>query len=127
VSQVVLDTSAILALLQQEPGADLVLGVASEAILSTVNACEVLSKLVRDGMPLEEAKSDLEGCVQAIVDFDADQSEIAAGLVLATRPFGLSLGDRACLALGMVRKCPVYTADRAWAELRVGVDVRLVR
>jgi PIN domain nuclease of toxin-antitoxin system len=126
-SEVVLDTSAVLALLQQEPGADRVLGLVSDAVVSAVNASEVLSKLVRDGMALADAKSDLEGCIRSIVAFDANHAEVAAGLIHATQPFGLSLGDRACIALGLALNCPVYTADRSWAQLSVGVDVRLVR
>jgi PIN domain nuclease of toxin-antitoxin system len=126
-SPVVLDTSAILALLQQEPGAGLVLGLTGDALISAVNAAEVLTKLVRDGIDLADARSDLEGCVQAIVDFDAEQGATAAGLIRHTQPLGLSLGDRACLALGLRMGCPVYTADRVWAQLQVGVDVRLIR
>jgi len=126
-TKVVLDTSAILALLQQEKGADFILALVGDAVISAVNAAEVQTKLVRDGMVPADARSDLEACVQSIVAFDADQSEMAAKLIQQTKPFGLSLGDRACLALGLAINSPVYTADRAWAQLQVGVDVRLVR
>ena len=126
-TKVVLDTSAILALLQQEKGADFILALVGDAVISAVNAAEVQTKLVRDGMVPADARSDLEACVQSIVAFDADQSEMAAKLIQPTKPFGLSLGDRACLALGLATNSPVYTADRAWAQLQVGVDVRLVR
>jgi len=126
-SQVVLDSSAILAFLQHEPGADKVLALVGRVRASAVNAAEVQTKLIRDGMPPEMARAALLMCVQSIVDFDAAQGELAAGLVLQTRDQGLSLGDRACLALGLATRSPVYTADRAWAQLSVGVDVRLVR
>ena len=62
-----------------------------------------------------------------MIPLDAAMAELAGTLVLQTKPFGLSLGARACLALAKTMGAPVYTADRAWAELAVGVDVRLVR
>jgi len=126
-SEVVLDTSAILAVLQQEQGADTVLALTDNAIVSAVNAAEVQAKMIRDGVPPEKALTALQICVQLIVAFDATQAESAATLILLTKPYGLSLGERACLALGLARNCPVYTADRAWAQLQVGVEVRLVR
>jgi len=126
-SQVVLDTSAILALIQQEKGADIVLLLTREAIVSAVNAAEVLTKMVRDGVPLYKARIALHSCVQSIVSFDTEQCESTAALIQQTKPHGLSLGDRACLALGLAAQCPVYTADRSWAELQVGVDIHLVR
>ena len=126
-SRVVLDSSAILAFLQQEPGADVVTKLLHRAIASAVNVAEVQSKLIRDGMPAEEAKIAVERCLPTIEPFDSEQAGATAALILPTQKLGLSLGDRACLALGLATKAPVYTADRAWAHLQVGVDVRLVR
>jgi ribonuclease VapC len=126
-SRVVLDSSAILAYLHREPGADLILSLASNAILSSVNASEVQSRQVRKGADPRIAWENILVSVQAIIPFDAVQAEIAGTLVRQAQLYGLSLGDRACLALGLATKSPVYTADRAWAQLQVGVDVRLVR
>ena len=126
-SRVVLDSSAILALLHQEPGADAVLALAPHAIVSSVNAAEVQSRQVRKGADPKVAWENVVASVQAIVPFDAAQAEVAGSLIWQTERFGLSLGDRACLALGLATHSPVYSADRAWAQLAVGVDVRLVR
>jgi PIN domain nuclease of toxin-antitoxin system len=127
VSRHILDSSAILAFLQQEPGSELVMGLIPDAMTSAVNAAEAQTKLIRNGMPAGEARIALHQAIAQIVAFDSEQADIAAALILETRALGLSLGDRACLALGLVMKYPVYTADRAWAQLQVGVNVRLVR
>jgi ribonuclease VapC len=126
-SQVVLDSSAILALLQQEPGADQVLALVDRAVASSVNAAEVQSKLIRDGMPAHEAKIAFGTSIQTIVPFDESQAETAAALIAQTQAYGLSLGDRACLALALSLNAPVYTTDRAWAQVKIGVEIRLVR
>ena len=125
-SQVVLDSSAILAFLQHEPGADKVLALVGRVRASAVNAAEVQTKLIRDGMPPEMARAALLMCVQSIVAFDAAQGELAAGLALQTRDQGLSLGDRACLALGQTRDLSVLTADAAWTRLS-GFRVTCIR
>jgi ribonuclease VapC len=126
-SSVVLDSSAVLALLHQEPGEHLVWELAPNAFLSAVNAAEVHGKLMTEGFERDDAWDAVVGSVQTIVPFDADQAEITGSLALPTRSLGLSLGDRACLALGKTLKLPVYTADRSWGELRMDVDVRLIR
>ncbi len=126
-SVVVLDSSAVLAVLQQEPGKEKVLAVLDQAVLSAVNSAEIQSKLIRDGMTADEARIALDGCVQSALSFDAKHADIAAALITQTRPYGLSAGDRACLALAMTLNAPVYTTDRAWTQLQVGVEIRLVR
>lgn len=126
-TQVVLDSSAILALLNGEQGADVVFSLAPQALLSSVNAAEIQSRLLRKGADPKRAWESISSSVQAIVPFDLAQAEAAGSLILTTQQYGLSLGDRACLALGLATKSTVYTADRAWAQLQVGVDVRLVR
>ena len=126
-SQVVFDSSALLAYFNGEPGADLVLTLVSEAIISSVNAAEVQARQVRKGEPPPAAWVNIVTSVQAIVAFDAEQAEIAGSLIRQTAQFGLSLGDRACLALALKTGCAVYTADRAWSQLQVGVPIHLVR
>ncbi len=126
-SLVVFDSSVVLAWLLGETGSDLILTLIPNAVISTVNAAEAQARLVRRGTQPKAAWESITGSVAEILPFDAEQAEIAGTLVKQTEPFELSLGDRACLALGLARKCPVYTADKAWAQLAVGVDVRLVR
>ena len=96
-------------------------------VISAVNAAEVQAHQVRKGADPKVAWENVLASVQAVVPFDGDQAEIAGMLIRKTEVYGLSLGDRACLALAMTMGVPVYTADRAWSELEVGVEVRLVR
>jgi PIN domain nuclease of toxin-antitoxin system len=126
-SSVVLDSSAVLALLHHEAGEELVWQLAPTAFLSAVNAAEVHGKLMSAGFDRGDAWDAVVGSVRTIVPFDSEQAEITGSLVPLTRARGLSLGVRACLALGRTLKLPVYTADRSWSELRVDVDVRLIR
>lgn len=65
--------------------------------------------------------------VQQAVDFTAEQAKIAGDLVAQTRSLGLSLGDRACVALGILLRAPIYTADKAWKKLNVGVRIHVIR
>ena len=125
-SDVVLDSSAVLALLNAEPGAQAVLAVLPGAWLSAVNAAEVIAKLVDRGLPTAAAATALEATGVEIVAFDADQAIASGDLRRTTRAQGLSLGDRACLALAAARGVAALTADTAWARVE-GVDVRLIR
>ena len=126
-SDVVFDSSVVLAWLLQESGASGILALIPDSILSSVNAAEAQARLIRKGLSPNVAWNKVMASVREISSFDAAQAEVAGTLIRQTLPLGLSLGDRACLALGLARNCPVYTADRAWAQLQVGVDVRLVR
>jgi PIN domain nuclease of toxin-antitoxin system len=127
-SKVVLDASAILAVLNDEPGAgQLTDDLLAEAVASTVNLAEVQKKLVECGVDPEGAWKRILVVVSAAVPFTAEQARIAGDLVLQTEPAGLSLGDRACLALGTVMKAPVYTTDRVWKKLNLGIAVHIVR
>ena len=123
----VLDASAILAAIGSEPGADLVLEQISQAAVSTVNLAEVQSKLIEKGFPPDEAWESALSFAREVFVFDAQQASTAGGLIPFTRPFGLSLGDRACLALAITLKAPVYTTDRVWANLNLDIDIRLLR
>lgn len=97
------------------------------AVLSAVNAAEVQGKLVKLGIEHKAAWDVVTGTVQEVIAFDARQAEIAGNLLSQTSSRGLSLGDRACLALGKVLQLPVHTADRAWTDLRVGVEINVIR
>lgn len=125
--QVVLDASAILALLNDEPGAAMVADHLAGASISTVNVAETLSKLSDHGMPAAEAFSVLQSLDITVVPFDARQALLAADLRRTTRQAGLSLADRACLALAQDLRLPVMTSDRAWKNVDANVEIILIR
>jgi ribonuclease VapC len=127
VSEIVLDASALMAVLRDEPGAVTVEAVLDNAAISAVNLSEVQAKLVERGTPAESAWSWLVDLNLEVIDFDAAQARVAGDLRSLTRVQGLSLGDRACLALAHVRGLPAMTADRAWLGLEVGIAVRTIR
>ncbi len=126
-SKVVLDTSAFLAVAHLEPGAEKVRPVLRHSVISAVNLSEILQKLVRKGMSFATAEEEVFRFIGGVAPFDEEQASIAAKLDSVTKPFGLSLGDRACLALGIHLRLPVMTADQAWAKLDIGVSVELIR
>jgi ribonuclease VapC len=128
VSKVVLDASAMLAVLNQESGSEkLTPEILSNAAGSTVNLAEVQTKLVSRGGDPDEAWEDALSAVQEPVPFTAEQARIAGNLVTQTRLLGLSLGDRACLALGAALHAPVYTTDKSWKTLKIGVRIHVIR
>jgi ribonuclease VapC len=127
-SRIVLDASALLALLNNEPGADkLTPELLSNAASSTVNLAEVQTKLVHEGGKPEEAWEDTLSPIREAMPFTEEHARIAGSLVAQTRALGLSLGDRACLALGLALKAPVYTADKSWRSLKLGVLIHVIR
>jgi ribonuclease VapC len=127
-SRIVLDASALLAVLNQEPGADkLTPELLTSAASSTVNLAEVQSKLVNRGLPPDEAWEATLSPIHEAVNFTSEHARLAGDLIEQTRSQGLSLGDRACLALGLALKAPVYTADRSWKKLKVGVRIHVIR
>jgi len=123
-----LDASALLALLNQEPGAEkLTPELLRHATSSTVNLAEVHSKLVQRGGDPNEAWEDALSLIREASVFTEQQARIAGSLVAQNRGLGLSLGDRACLALGIALHVPVYTADRAWRGLKLGIRIHVIR
>jgi ribonuclease VapC len=124
---IALDASAVLALLFGESGAERVAGLIGESCLSTVNLAEVIGRFVRDGHDPQQVLERLSDSPIELVPFLAEDAALAAALIPATRPLGLSLGDRACLALGLARRIPVCTADRAWLAVELDIDVQVVR
>lgn len=123
----VLDASALLAFLFREPGKETVAGLLAGGLMSTVNLSEVLGRVARDGHPTAPLLARLLGAGLIMVPFDVDQAARAADLVPITRPLGLSLGDRACLALGLARREAIYTADAAWKKLDLGLPIHVLR
>ncbi len=95
--------------------------------MSTVNVAEAYGKLVGRGIGPEDAWEAVLAPVPEILDFDKEQAKIAGRLQPQTRLLGLSLGDRACLALGIALNAPIYTADRAWKNLKIKVAIHVIR
>ena len=123
----VLDASALLAFLQQEPGAEFVGEVLGHSLMSAVNWAEVLQRHRSRGIPSATLLSELMAFGFEVINFSAHDAAVAADLLPATRSLGLSLGDRACLALGITLGFTVLTADRAWKELTLPVKVDVIR
>jgi PIN domain nuclease of toxin-antitoxin system len=126
VSEVVVDSSAVLALLQGESGAHLVAATLPGALISAVNLSEVIAKLLERGVPQDVARASIEGIGLEVGDFDAAQAYACAELRLSTRQAGLSLGDRACLALAAARGLSALTADTAWSRVE-GAQLVFIR
>lgn len=123
----VLDASALLALLRGEAGAERVEAVLDAAVVGAVNLSEVVAKLVDDAVPEAEARAAIGRLDLDIRSFDGEQALIAGVLRRGTRDHGLSLGDRACLALAGRLDATAMTADRSWARLDLGIPVELIR
>ncbi|MGH9599181.1 MAG: type II toxin-antitoxin system VapC family toxin [Terracidiphilus sp.] len=123
----VLDASALMALIRREAGADLVDACFPWAVISAVNQAEVQTKLVSAGIEEKLAWWHIAEVNCPSVSFDEEQARIAGSLVRITRPYGLSLGDRACLALAIQRHATVYTTDRAWKSLALPIQVEVIR
>jgi len=124
----VLDASAILAVINSEPGVEkLTTDLLARAVGSAVNLAEVQTKLVSRGWSSEQAWEDGTSPVREVLPFDEEQAKVAGDLVTQTHHLGLSLGDRACLALGIALNVPVYTAEKSWKKLKVGVRVHVIR
>ncbi len=126
-NKIVIDASAILALLQMEKGHEKVAERLDDAVISSVNFSEVITVLARNGFGTQEVVKSLQNTFLHIVEFDARQAIVAASFDKVTKKHGLSLGDRACLALAKCKGLPVLTADRAWEKVDLGVKVRVVR
>ena len=124
----VLDSSALLAVLNGERGAEVLTPeLLAQATCSTVSLAEVHGKLVSRGMPESEAWSATAGAIEQPAEFTVAHARIAGSLISQTRSLGLSLGDRACLALAIHSGLPIYTADRAWKKLRLPLTIHLIR
>ncbi|WP_037531378.1 type II toxin-antitoxin system VapC family toxin [Sphingomonas sp. RIT328] len=120
-SKVVLDASALLCLLNDEAGADRVIDVLGHCVIGTVNLAEVVSKLRERGLPQNEVREVLGGLHLDVRPLSPVQALIIGDIRPMTKALGLSLGDRACLALAIDLEADVYTTDRALA----GVDLEI--
>ena len=128
-ARLVLDASAVLAVILEEPGADIVVeALRSGAAMSTVNVAEVAARLNQDGWSDAEVALVFDSLGIELLPFDPGAALLSGRLRTATREFGLGLGDRACLASGLVEGCPVLTSDRSWQGLDIAdVAIRCIR
>ena len=124
---VVLDASALLAYLQNEPGQEKVEAALADAVMSSVNWAEVVQKSVAAGVDVAGMRQDVNALGVDILPFTAEDADHSGLLWPKTRQFGLSLGDRACLSLGHSLQAVVLTADQAWAELNLPITVHVIR
>jgi ribonuclease VapC len=123
----VLDASALLCLLQAEPGADRVAEAMPNAQIGAVNFSEVVAKLVEAGLEERAADSVIDTLQLKVIPFDQEQARLAGLLRVATRRFGLSLGDRACLALACARGAVALTCEKSWVKIEAACVVELIR
>ena len=126
-AQAVLDASAVLALLAGEKGSEQVEQLLGSVLISAVNLAEVLAKLGDRGVSVEEQRQIRQGLDVEVRGFDELSAWTSAGLRSATRTHGLSIGDRACLALAVQESLPVLTTDRQWSKLDLGIEIRVLR
>lgn len=122
-----MDASALLALLYAEPGADVVEAAIDRAAISTVNWSEVCQRSAARGVETAGLRIDVESLGLELVPFSAEDAEEAASLWPRGRDLGLSLGDRACLALATRLSCAALTADRSWLGLELDIEIRPIR
>jgi ribonuclease VapC len=123
----ILDSSAVLAILNAEPGAEVVAPLLADALISTVNYSEVIAKLVERGGTGAEALAALRSIALVTADFDLGLARRTGTLRTETMRRGLSLGDRACLALAEREMLPAVTADRSWIGAAANINIRLIR
>ena len=126
-SNIVLDASAMIAFLKDEVGSATVLSAMPDAAISSVNLAEVVTRLIDDGFAFEDVRTAIANTSVDTIGFDYEFAFGAGALREPTRAYGLSLGDRACLALAQRLGIPALTADRQWAHIDIGVEVRLIR
>jgi ribonuclease VapC len=128
VNSVVLDASALLAVLNGESGAErLTPELLSSAVSSTVNLAEVQGKLVERGLQPRDAWEATLSPIREAKAFTPEHAKTAGDLIARTRSLGLSLGDRACLALALALGAPVYTSDKSWKKLNLGLRIHIIR
>tara|TARA_R110002020_G_scaffold29585_12_gene93460 strand:- start:527 stop:907 length:381 start_codon:yes stop_codon:yes gene_type:complete len=124
---VVVDSSVVLAVLRNEEGSERAATAIADSCLSSVNAVEVVTRLIDLGYEPDRAVSALSRTRLSVVAFDEDLALLAGRLRATTRHRGLSLGDRACLALAIRENATALTADRNWADLDLPCKVELIR
>ena len=126
-NKVILDSSALLAFYNDEPGWQKVEPYQGNSLISAVNAAEVISTLIRNGIESNKARTAVTEFVSEVVPYDIEQASGTGNLISIGKQYGLSLGDRACLSLGMQMQLPVLTGDIIWQEVDLNVEIILIR
>lgn len=126
-SSIIFDASALLALIKNEHVNLDLEKYLGNIFMSSVNVSEVAGILLESEMSYEECKNSIEPLITSIIVFDQEQSFLAANIKKQTKHLGLSLGDRACISLGLTTGYPIYTADKAWAKLNLNCEIILIR
>ena len=124
---VVLDASALLAYMFQEPGHEVVANYLEESCISSVNLLEVASRLSRDGVSPKPVLEMIQTLGIAVVPFSMEHVSTSARLAATAKQYGLSMADRICLGLGLDLSLPVLTGDTTWVEIGLECDVILFR
>ncbi|CAN0082755.1 unnamed protein product [Phaeothamnion confervicola] len=124
---IVLDASALIAFLLDEVGKERVRDRLKGSCMSALNYSEVLSRFAKDGVDIQALGQMIRRSGIEIVPFAAKEALTAAELLISTAHLGLSLGDRACLALAQNRGLHALTADRIWTRLEVGIEIECIR
>jgi ribonuclease VapC len=130
-TKIVLDASSVIALINREKGCEIVEKYLEDSIISTVNFAEVIAVVNRELFKTEADRIEglklITDTLPQIIDFDVNQAIISGEFDSITKKYGLSLGDRACLALAKYKNIPVLTADKAWSKLNLGIKIKLIR
>ena len=127
-SKIILDASAVIALIADEKGAAEVASIITHSMMSSVNVSEVAKFLIdHHELNKSEAINIIQTLIAEIIPFDENHAYSAAELITKTKIIGLSLGDRACIALGLETSYPIYTADKAWSKIDLGCKINLIR
>jgi PIN domain nuclease of toxin-antitoxin system len=125
---IILDSSALITILAEEKGQEVIIPLLPKAIMSSVNIAEVAKFLIESkGFSKNEVSTIVHSLIEKIIAFDTQLALISAEIIHITKRFGLSLGDRACLALAMQLNYPIYTADKIWSKLDLDCKVILIR
>ncbi len=126
-TEAVLDASALIAFLRNEPGADKVAAILPGACISAVNLSETLGKMVEHGKPLEATSYQIQRLGIPVIPFDDEQAKITASLWKSTRTIGMSLGDRSCLALAIKTSLPALTTERDSGKCGLNIEIVKIR
>ena len=125
--EAVLDSSAVIALLLNEEGAEIVSGYEGKTAISAINLAEVCSRLIEIGLPEEQIQEHVASIRVQIYPFDTEQAYAVSRFRNIARKNGMSLADCACIQLGKQLRLPVLTGDKVWARVNLGVEVKLIR
>lgn len=127
-SRVIFDTSALFAIINKEKGYELAESVLAKSSMSSVNVSEVVAVLTRAGLTPRDIREIIEESIPYIIDFDEEIAFTAGVIISESKSLGLSLGDRACIATGMVKGMEIYTADQVWTKLDIpSAKIKIIR